>query len=82
MLMLYILVNKETYFQGVSGPRGYKTFFMLNSAEQEIYPAHKMLKCQQLLEILVWTSLDKRSNLLLKGGSLYNGPSVKYADDL
>ena len=22
-------------------PRGYKTFFMLNSAEHEIYPAHK-----------------------------------------
>ena len=22
-------------------PRGYKTFFILNSAEQEIYPAHK-----------------------------------------
>ena len=21
-------------------PRGYKTFFMLNSAEHEIYPAH------------------------------------------
>ena len=21
--------------------RGYKTFFMLNSADQEIYPAHK-----------------------------------------
>ena len=22
-------------------PRGYKTFFMLNSAEHEIFPAHK-----------------------------------------
>ena len=22
-------------------PRGYKTFFMLNSAEHNIYPAHK-----------------------------------------
>ena len=22
-------------------PRGYKTFFMLNSAEHKIYPAHK-----------------------------------------
>ena len=22
-------------------PRGYRTFFMLNSAEHEIYPAHK-----------------------------------------
>ena len=22
-------------------PRGYKTFFVLNSAEHEIYPAHK-----------------------------------------
>ena len=25
----------------VSRPPGYKTFFMLNSAEHEIYPAHK-----------------------------------------
>ena len=24
-----------------SRPRGYKTFFMLNSADHEIYPAHK-----------------------------------------
>ena len=27
----------------------YKTFFMLSSAETKIYPAHKMLKCQQFL---------------------------------
>ena len=25
----------------ISGPRGYKTVLMLNSAELEIYPAHK-----------------------------------------
>ena len=25
----------------LSWPRGYKTFFMLNSNEHEIYPAHK-----------------------------------------
>ena len=25
----------------LSWPRGYKTFLMLNSAEHEIYPAHK-----------------------------------------
>ena len=25
----------------VPGPQGFKTFFMLNSAEHEIYPAHK-----------------------------------------
>ena len=26
---------------GIQGPRCYKTFFNLNSREQEIYPAHK-----------------------------------------
>ena len=26
---------------GLTWPRGYKTFFILNSAEHEIYPAHK-----------------------------------------
>ena len=29
--------------------RDCKIFFMLNSAEHEIYPVHIMLKCQQLL---------------------------------
>ena len=29
------------------GPRGYKTFFMLNSTEHEISTAHKKLKYQQ-----------------------------------
>ena len=32
-----------------SRPRCYITFFILSSAETKIYPAHKMLKCQQLL---------------------------------
>ena len=35
----------QEYHQNVkqfrSWPRGYKTFFMLNSAEHEIYPDHK-----------------------------------------
>ena len=26
---------------GISRPRGYKTFFMLNSTEHETFPAHK-----------------------------------------
>ena len=29
-------------------PHGYKKNFLLNSAEKEIFPAHKCLKCQQL----------------------------------
>ena len=37
-LLLVIDVNFYTVF---TWPLGYKTFFMLNSAEHEIYPAHK-----------------------------------------
>ena len=33
--------NKGTYLTTAVWPQGYKTFFMLNSAEHEIYPAHK-----------------------------------------
>ena len=33
--------HKQQYKKQASGPGGYKTFFILNSAEQEIYPAHK-----------------------------------------
>ena len=31
----------QTALSGAVWPLGYKTFFMLNSAEQEINPAHK-----------------------------------------
>ena len=35
-------ISLKVYGQGSnSWPRGYKTFFVLNSAEHEIYPAHK-----------------------------------------
>ena len=33
--------DKETKAGGESRPKGYKTFFMLNSTEYEIYHAHK-----------------------------------------
>ena len=37
-----ILLDKDQNRGSVgSGPRGYKTFSMLNSAEHDIYPAHK-----------------------------------------
>ena len=35
-----VSVAEQTGFS-LTLPRGYKTFFMLNSAELEIYPAHK-----------------------------------------
>ena len=31
----------QNYPQNLTLPRGYKTFFMLNSTEHEIFPAHK-----------------------------------------
>ena len=39
----------NVFFLIAPSPQVFKTFFVLNSAELEIYPAHKMLKCQQLL---------------------------------
>ena len=33
--------------------RGYKTFFMLNSAEHEIYPAHKCLNANNSWHFIV-----------------------------
>ena len=37
-VVVVIRVDKD---KGRTRPQGYKTFFMLNSAEHEIYPAHK-----------------------------------------
>ena len=34
-------INREGVSRLVYWPRGYETLFMLNSAEQEIYPAYK-----------------------------------------
>ena len=34
--------------QGILWPRGYKTFFMLNSVEYEILNTHKYKKCQEI----------------------------------
>ena len=36
-IVSYLAENKKKY----TWSRGYKTFFMLSSAETEIYPAHK-----------------------------------------
>ena len=47
MISLVIQSNKVTNLDStnllsdVARPRGYKTFFMLNSADHEIHPAHK-----------------------------------------
>ena len=34
--------------------RGYKTFFMLNSSEHEIYPAHKCLNANQCWHFYIY----------------------------
>ena len=73
MFFSAFLHSTNSSFREVTWPRGYKTFFMLNSVEHEMlnahkyknikkfgffyaqislecyFPAHKMLKCQQLL---------------------------------
>ena len=40
--MIFALSLKTGFSMGFEPwPQGYKTFFMLNSTKQEIYPAHK-----------------------------------------
>ena len=41
------------------GPQGYKTFSMLNTAEHEIYPAHK---CYAIVGILTFISMIKTTS--------------------
>ena len=36
-----VFVTRTCFRDGLLWPRGDKTFFMINSAELEIYPAHK-----------------------------------------
>ena len=40
------------FVSGISGPRGYKTFFMLNSVEHKILNAHKYKKNQEIQHFL------------------------------
>ena len=42
MLLYYCLAKVQAIFLSLAAwPQGYKTFFMLNSTEHEICPAHK-----------------------------------------
>ena len=41
-----------SYKQKQTWPRGYKTFFVLNSTEHEISTAHKKLKYRQMKKFL------------------------------
>ena len=43
MKQVFVIFVDQTEFRlhSTFWPRGYKTFFMLNSAEHEIYPAHE-----------------------------------------
>ena len=50
-------------------PRGYKTFFMLNSAEHEIFPAHTTVGISTFMSrknsILALSELEKMLNFLI-----------------
>ena len=37
-----IIYHNNGYFKTYNRPPGYKTFFMLNSSEHEIYPTHNV----------------------------------------
>ena len=54
-------ISASTTFYRVQGklrPRGYKTFFMLNSTEHEISTAHKKLKYRQIKKYLALSLSD------------------------
>ena len=44
---MHLFLQCGSYQISYSGPQGYKTFFMLNSNEHEIYPAHKCLNANK-----------------------------------
>ena len=50
------------YLSFHSRPRGFKTFFMLNSAEHEIYFAYKPYSCSTQLSMLSWFEHEKSFN--------------------
>ena len=52
-------------------PRGYKTFSMLNLAEQEIYPAHKCLNAN-IVDILTFISMINTTSVRLKARNFFN----------
>ena len=51
-------------------PRGYKTFFILNSAEHEIYPAH--VKMPTIVGILTFISMINTTSERLKARNFFN----------
>ena len=59
--MIFILVLNSYMIssapeKGITRPRGYKTFSMLNSTEHEIFPAHKCVKIPTIVGILTFMS--------------------------
>ena len=52
------------------GPRGYKTFSMLNSAEHEIYPAHNV-KMPTIVGILTFISMINTISERLKARNFF-----------
>ena len=58
-------------FKGVrTWPRGYKTFFMLNSAEHKIYPAHNV-KMPTIVGILTFISRINKTFERLKASNFF-----------
>ena len=44
--------------KNISWPRGYKSFFMLNSAEHEIFSANKFMKMPIIVDIFIFISRE------------------------
>ena len=52
-----VLFAHPAYKINLSRPRGYKTFFVLNSTEHEISTAHKKLKYREMKKVFCFKYL-------------------------
>ena len=60
-----LVADKQVSLRIRSRPRGYKTFFMLNSADHEIYPVHNV-KMPTVIGILTFISMINTTSERLK----------------
>ena len=65
---VYEILTTMDIFLCKSRPRGYKTFFMLNSVKHELYSAHKC-SMQTIIGTLTFISMINATSERLKGNS-------------
>ena len=59
-----ILIYPGGFATTISRPRGHKTFFMLNSAEHEIFHAHKFFKMPTETVVGILTFVCRKNSII------------------